>query len=261
MQNLSLNKIVLFQKYTVFATLLSIVFLMSSCSSTSEDNSDSTSGMSPQEIYDEAQGAMEDGNYDTAVDFFEKLESKFPYGPFAKQAKLEVIYAHFKYDNLESAIIAAERFIKLYPNHPHVDYAYYMRGVCRYDMEDSIFDTWFDQDLTERDPNSAKNAFNYFNQLVTKFPNSVYNADAKKRMIFLRNSLANHEIHVANYYYKRRAYIAAVNRSKYVLNNFQNTPSVKAALKIMVNAYTELKLPKLAEDVQRVLQKNYPEKS
>jgi outer membrane protein assembly factor BamD len=261
MQKLSLYRIVPFHRFLAYASLLFVILLISSCSSSPEHSTDTTTGMTAQEIYKEAQDAMNDGNYDTAIDLFEKLESKFPYGPYAKQAKLEIIYSHFKYDNLESAIIAAERFIKLFPSHPHVDYAYYMRGVCRYDMETSIFDSWFDQDLTERDPESAKNAFKYFNQLVTKFPDSIYNEDARKRMVFLRNSLAQHEIHVANYYFKRRAYVAAVNRSKYVLNNFQNTASVKAALQIMANSYTELKLPKLAEDIQRVLKKNYPEKN
>jgi len=238
--------------------LLTICLLIASCSATSEDQSDSTAKMTAEEIYNEAKNSMKDGNYDLAVDFFEKLEVKFPYGPFAKQAKLEIIYAYFQYENLESAIIAAERFIKLYPNHPHVDYAYYMRGVCRYNMEESIFDSLFDQDLTERDPDSAINAFKYFNELIKKFPNSDYSNDAKSRMVFLRNSLAQHEIHVANYYYKRRAYIAAVNRSKYVLNNYQNTPSVKDALQIMINAYTKLNLTKLSDDVQRVYDKNYP---
>ncbi|MFV2060040.1 MAG: outer membrane protein assembly factor BamD [Gammaproteobacteria bacterium] len=260
MQKLSLYRFTSIQMYAV-PVILIVIFLIASCSSNPEHESDSTTGMSAEEIYNEAQAAMKDGNYDTAVDLFEKLETNFPYGPYARQAKLEIIYSHFQYDNLESAIIAAERFIKLYPNHPHVDYAYYMRGVSRYDMETSIFDTWFDQDLTERDPESARDAFKYFNQLLIKFPKSIYNADARKRMIFLRSSLAKHEIHVAKYYFKRRAYVAAVNRSKYVINNYQNTSSVKDALKIMTKAYTKLKLPKLAEDVQRVLEKNYPEKS
>jgi len=258
MPKLIQDKISLLKNNLLILILLSSSFFISSCSTTTEDQSDITFNLSAEEIYNEAKGAMKDGNFDSAVEFFEKLEIKFPYGPFAKQAKLEVIYAHFKYNNLESAIIAAERFIKLYPNHPHVDYAYYMRGVCRYDMEVSFFDTWFDQDLTERDPDSAKNAFQYFSQLIKKFPNSNYNEDAKNRMLFLRNSLAQYEIHVANYYFKRRAYIAAVNRSKYVLNNYQNTPSIKEALTIMVKAYKNLNLTKLAEDAQRVLNKNYP---
>ena len=258
MQKLFQTKAEFFRYNFIFVALFSIGLLISSCSTTSEDESDSTANMTAEEIYNEAQKSMEDGNYDLAVEFFEKLEVKFPYGPFAKQAKLEIIYAYFQYDNLESAIIAAERFIKLYPNHSHVDYAYYMRGVCRYDMEVTFFNKWFGQDLTERDLDSARNAFKYFSQLLTKFPNSAYNKDAKYRMLFLRNSLAQHEIHVANYYFKREAYVAAANRSKYILNNYQNTPSVKEALQIMINAYTKLNLTKLANDAQRVLDKNYP---
>ncbi len=262
MQNSILSKVAGFRQTSTSVMLIFALSLMLfSCSSTpedgDEDHADPTFNLTAEEIYNEAHESLQDGNANQAIEFFEKLEVKFPYGPFAKQAKLEIIYAYFQYDNLESAIIAAERFVKLYPNHPHVDYAYYMRGVSRYEMEKSFFDEWFDQDLTERDPESARNAFNYFNQLITKFPNSEYNDDAKKRMLFLRNSLAQHEVHVANYYLKRRAYIAAVNRSKYVINNYQNTPSVKAALQIMIKAYTKLKLLKLANDAQRVFDKNY----
>lgn len=263
MQNSILNKVVSFRQISFSVTLILVFSLiLLSCSSTpedgDEDHSDPTFNLTAEEIYNEAHESLQDGNPNQAIEFFEKLEVKFPYGPFAKQAKLEIIYAYHQYENLESAIIASERFIKLYPNHPHVDYAYYMRGVSRYEMEKSFFDEWFDQDLTERDPESARNAFSYLNQLINKFPNSQYNFDAKKRMLFLRNSLAQHEIHVANYYLKRRAYVAAANRSKYVLNNYQNTPSVKPALKIMIKAYTKLKLIKLANDAQRVLDKNYP---
>ncbi len=257
MQKSLINKFSGLKHYFILI-LVSTSFMISSCSSTSEDLSDPTSNLSAQEIYAEAKDAMKSGNPEQAIEFYEKLEVKFPYGPFAKQAKLEIIYAYFLYENLESAIIAAERFIKLYPNHAHVDYAYYMRGVCRYDMEESFFDVWFEQDPTERDPESARIAFSYFNQLIAKFPNSKYNKDAQKRMLFLRNSLAKHEIHVANYYLNRQAYIAAANRSKYVIKNYQNTPSMKAALQIMVKAYTKLKLVKLANDAQRVLDKNYP---
>ncbi|MFV1982473.1 MAG: outer membrane protein assembly factor BamD [Thiohalomonadales bacterium] len=242
----------------ILIILFSLNLLMSSCSSITKDESDSTSGMTAEEIYNEAQDSMEGGNYDQAVELFEKLDVKFPYGPYAKQAKLEIIYAYFKYDNLESAIIAAERFIKLFPTDPHVDYAYYMQGVSRYEVEESFLDSWFDQDPTERDPESARDSFKYFGLLLKNYPNSIYNEDAKKRMLFIRNSLAKHEIHVANYYFKRRAYVAAVNRSKYVLKNYQKTPSVKDALQIMVNAYKKLNLIKLADDAQRVLNKNYP---
>lgn len=260
MQNLFQNKIVFFRHSCIFSILIVLSLFLPACGSTpeDEDSDDPTYNMSAEEIYNEAQSAMEDGNPDSAVEYFEKLEVKFPYGPYAKQAKLDIIYAYFQSENLESAIVAAERFIKLYPNHPHVDYAYYMRGVARYDMEESFFDTWFDQDLTERTPDSARTAFGYFNNLIRKFPNSKYNEDARNRMLFLRNSLAKYEIHVASYYIKRRAYIAAVNRAKYVLNNYQNTPSVKAALQIMVDAYNNLNLIKLANDTQRVLDKNYP---
>jgi len=258
MQNFYFSKIRQSHHSILIALLLLFTLLITSCSTTDEDNSDPTFNMSAQEIYKEANEAIDDGNPESAIEFYEKLEVKFPYGPFAKQAKLEIIYAYFQYENLESAIIAAERFIKLYPNHPHVDYAYYMRGVCRYDMQESFLDSWFDQDLTERAPDSALTAFTYFNQLIRKYPNSKYNNDAKQRMLFLRNSLAQHEIHVANYYFERRAYIAAANRSKYVINNYQSTPSVQEALQIMINAYTKLKLLKLADDAQRVYNENYP---
>ena len=150
-------------------------------------------------------------------------------------------------------------FIKLYPQHPNVDYAYYLRGLARFDTSQSFMHRWFKQDLSERDPKNARRAFEYFAELINKYPKSRYTPDAIKRMYKLRDNLAKHEVHVANYYMGRGAYLSAANRAKYVVENYQKTPSIADALAIMVKAYKKLGMNKLSEDARRILELNYPE--
>ncbi len=228
------------------------------CSSTYEEGDDATTGMSAAELYKEAKAKLDNEEYESAIDYYEKLESRFPYGPYAERAQLEVIYAYYKYKENETAILSADRFIKLHPNHPRVDYAYYLRGLAAFKLEPSFLDRWFNQDMTERDPKSAREAFQYFSELVHKFPRSRYTRDAIARMHQLRNGLAKHEMHVANFYFKRGALIAAANRAKYLVENYRSTPQVPDALSIMVRAYQELGMNKLAKDAMRVLELNHP---
>ena len=238
--------------------LLAGFLVLTACSS-SPDGDDPTSEMTAQEIYAAAKEYMEGLEYESAIEYYEKLESRFPYGPYAAQAQLEIAYAYFKYDEPESAILAAERFIKLHPDHPSVDYAYYLRGLARYNTELSFMANWFDQDPAERDPKSIREAFQYFSELVNRYPKSRYLKDAVQRMYGLRDDMAKYEIFVARYYMNRAAYVAAANRAKYVVKNFQGTSSVAEALATMVKAYAYLDLNDLAKDAQRVLEKNYPE--
>ncbi len=235
-----------------------ILFLFLNACATVEDEEDPTAGQTAAEIYHDAHEYLNDGEYETAIKYFERLESRFPYGPYAEQAQLEVAYTYYKSQEYESAILAAERFIKLHPDHRSVDYAYYLRGLARYDGDQSFMARWFNQDLTERDPRSMREAFGYFSKLVTRFPDSRYDRDAIQRMRQLREGLAKYELHVANYYVRRNAFVAAAKHAQYVVKNYQGTLAVPEALIIMVKSYTELGLPKLAQDTTRVLKLNYP---
>lgn len=238
--------------------LLLFAFGQFGCS-TSPDADDPTAGMTAEEIYEEAKADLDNGQYETAIQFFERLESRFPYGIYAERAQLEIAYAYYKYNEPESAILAAERFIKLHPNHPNVDYAYYLRGLASFDADQSFMNRIFKQDPTERDPKAARRAFGYFGELVRKFPTSEYSREAINRMYDLRDGLAKYETHVIQYYLKRKAYVAVVNRATYILENYQATPYVPDALGAMVEAYHELGLNDLAKDALQVLKLNYPD--
>ena len=237
--------------------LLFALTLLHGCS-TSGDYDDPTINYTAAELYQEAKESLGDANYETAIQLYEKLESRFPYGQYAQRAQIEVAYAYYKYNEPESAILAAERFIKLHPQHPNVDYAYYLRGLARFDTSESFLDRWFNQDLSERDPKNARKAFEYYSELVNKFPKSRYRNDAITRMYLLRDNLAKNEVHVARYYMGRGAYLSAANRAKYVVENYQKTPSIADALAIMVKAYRKLGMNKLAEDALRILELNHP---
>ena len=171
---------------------------------------------------------------------------------------MEIIYAYYKDLEPDTAILAAERFIKLHPNNPLVDYAYYLRGLAAFDLSKSFFEKLFDQEKSERDPKMARQAFDYFTQLIERFPRSKYTQDAAKRMKQLRNNLAQYEIHVAKYYLRRGSYLAAANRGKYVIENYQGTPAIPDALALMVRSYRKLDMPRLASDTFRVLELNHP---
>lgn len=237
-----------------------ISLLLHACASTTNPD-DPTSGMDAQQIYKKASDELKNADYQTAIKYFERLEARFPYGQYAERAQMEIVYAYYKDNEQESAILAANRFIKLHPNHHNVDYMYYMRGLASYKLTQSFLDKVFDVDPTERDPKSARRAFKYFSELVKKFPKSRYAKDAVKRMTVIRNRLAKYEVHVANYYLTRGAYLAAANRSKYVVENYQRTPAVADALAIMVKAYNKLGMKELAADAARVLKLNFPNHS
>jgi len=245
------------RKFIRLFSICLITLFLHACASTSNPD-DPTSGMDAKQIYEQANDQLKDGDYETAIKYYERLEARFPYGKYAERAQMEIAYAYYKDNEEESAILAADRFIKLHPNHPNVDYMYYMRGLASYNLSKSFLDNLFNVDPTERDPKAARRAFQYFSELIKKFPRSRYAKDAVQRMVAIRNSLAKYEVHVANYYLTRGAYLAAANRSKYVVENYQRTPAVADALAIMVQAYTKLGMKDLAVDARRVLELNYP---
>lgn len=219
---------------------------------------DETAGWSAQKLYAEAKDNLNEGNYERAVKLFETLESRYPFGRYAQQAQLEVAYAYYKDNEPISAVAACDRFIKLHPNHPNVDYAYYLKGLANFNDDLGFLGKVVDQDLSERDPRAARDAFLAFKELVTRFPDSKYAADSAARMNYLVNALASHEVHVAKYYLKREAWVAAANRAKEVLKTYPEAPALEEALAIMVLTYDKLKLPDLRDDAQRVLNLNFP---
>ena len=220
---------------------------------------DPTRDWSARRLYDAAKGNLDRGSYEDAIEYYEKLDSRYPFGPLAMQAQLDLIYAYFKDDDPVSAIAAADRFIKLHPRHPSVDYAYYLKGLVTFVEGETLTSRFFPKDMSEHDPGNTLQSFRSFQELVQQFPESRYAEDSRQRMLYLRNVLAAHEINVARYYMKREAWLAAVNRSRYVVENFQRTPAVSDALVIMAEAYRNLGLAKLAADAERVLSLNYPE--
>ena len=237
--------------------LIFALFLTGCASSNSID--DDTYGFTVAELYDEAKKLLNNGEYESAVNYYEKLESRFPYGTYAERARIEMAYALYKNLQPETAIIAADRFIKLHPNHANVDYAYYLRGLASFDNSVSFFDKLFDQEPSERDPKSVRQAFKYFSALVQRFPKSRYTADSIERMKELRENLARYEVHVASYYQRRGAHLAAANRAKYIVENFQGSRSIPDALALMTDSYRKLGMHELASDALRVLELNHPE--
>jgi outer membrane protein assembly factor BamD len=221
---------------------------------------DPTQDWSAQRFYQEAKTALAAKDYATAIKHFETLEARYPYGPYADQAQLEIAYAYYKDNDLASAIAAANRFIRLHPTHPHVDYAYYLKGLAYFDDDRNWFERLFTGgDLSNRDPKGMRDAYDSFRELVDRFPDSRYAADSRRRMAYLVDYLARHEIHVARFYYSRRAYVATVNRAQYVIANYQRTPAVEDALGLQAMAYGKLGMDDLMQDSLRVLEKNFPE--
>ena len=212
-----------------------------------------------QQMYRRAQRFLDTSNFDLAISALQQLESRYPFGKYAEQAQLELIYAHHGAYQSEAAIEAADRFIRLHPQHPSVDYAYYMKGVSAYDMNENFFSSLMPSDDSKRDVSGVREAFDEFTQLLTRYPNSRYAQDARARMVYIRNMLARHEIHVANYYFKRGAYMAALKRGQNVVENMQQTTAVADGLAVMAQAYILLEMSDLAKDSVRVLCTNYPE--
>jgi outer membrane protein assembly factor BamD len=219
---------------------------------------DETLGWSANRLYTEAKTMLGEGNYESAITHYEKLESRFPYGRFAQQAQIDLAYAYWKSGEKESAIAACERFIKLHPNHPNVDYVYYLRGLIDFNEDLGLLGLVSQQDMTERDPKGARDSFNAFRELVDRFPDSKYMPDATLRMTYLVNALAQLEVHVARYYMKRGAYLAAINRAQYTVKSYPDVPATEEALFIIVQAYDLLGMDDLRDDAERVMRHNFP---
>lgn len=241
------------------ASLLAVLFaLFATGCGLLPDEVDETAGWSANKLYNEAKGAMGDGAYDKAIKLYEKLEARYPYGRYAQQAQLEVAYAYYKQDERASAVAACDRFIRLHPNHPNVDYAYYLKGLANFNGDLGLIGYVSNQDITERDSKAMKDSFNALKELVTKYPESKYAPDATLRLKYIVNALAQYEVHVAHYYMKRGAYIAAANRAQTAVKTYPEAPADEEALFIMVKAYDALGMNDLRDDAERVMRKNFP---
>ena len=228
--------------------------LLAACSSAPKKDA------SEKELYETAKKSIKLRNFQQATIALEELESRYPFGKYAEQAQLDLIYARYSALDLEGAILAADRFIRLHPQSPSVDYAFYLRGIANYNLDVGLASQFVtDVDVTSRDPGKMRLAFQDFSELIVRFPDSPYAADARKRMVQIRNRLATYELHAARYYIRREAYTAAANRAAHVVENFPSSPAVEEALGMMVELYDELGLNKLKEDALLVLRENYPQ--
>lgn len=242
------------------STLAAVAFALSlSACGLLPDKVDETANWSAPRLYSEAKDEMSSGGYDKAISYFEKLESRFPFGTYAQQAQIDIAYAHYRQGEQPEALAAIDRFIKLHPNHPNVDYMYYLRGLVNFNDKVSIFDFLSKEDATERDPKAARDAFDAFKQVVDRFPDSTYAPDSLTRMKYLVNAMAQYDVHVANYYLRRGAYVAAANRAQSAVKEYRDAPAVQEALYIMVRSYDALGMQQLRDDAARVLQTNYPD--
>lgn len=237
------------------AALLAAVAL-AGCSSKDHDP---TADWSKERLYEEAKREMDGANFSTAIDYFETLEARYPFGPLALQAQLDIAYAYYRYGEDESAIAACDRFIKLHPTHEAVAYAYYLRGLIRYNQGRSFVNDIFPRDMARMDQQRLRKAFDDFSTVVDRFPNSDYAADARKRMVHLRNQMARHELEVARFYFKRSAYAAVINRIDYLVSHYDGAPAVADALALQIRAYRRLDMADMARDTRRVLAANWPD--
>lgn len=242
-----------------YILIFAMALLMNGCAIFGDPTElDETRGWSPKRIYEEASAKMRDQDFETAIRYFEKLESRYPNGVYAAQAQLEVAYAYYKRNDPVLCVASADRFIKLHPNHPNVDYAYYLKGLAIF-TERGIVEKVTKQQISDRDPRAMRDAFITFKDLVNRFPESKYANDARDRMVYLTNSLSEHELFVAKYYMNRKAYVAAANRAKYVIETYPMADNQEEALVLLISAYEHMSMQDLQQDALRVLAANYPE--
>jgi outer membrane protein assembly factor BamD len=240
----------------LLAALAILVVALAGCSNRDHDP---TADWSKERLYEEAKLALESAEFQQAIDYFETLEARYPFGPLALQAQLEIAYAYYRFGEHESAISAADRFIKLHPTHEGVAYAYYLRGLVRYNQGRTFFHNVFPRDMAQMDQERLRKAFSDFRQVVAEHPDSRYADDARQRLTYLRNQMAAHELSVARFYFSRSAYTAVVNRVDYLLGHYDGTPAVADALALQARAYEELGMPEVAADTRRVLARTYPD--
>jgi outer membrane protein assembly factor BamD len=235
--------------------------VLAACATQTNERLRRLSRMAPEVLYDDGQRALRSHDWSAAVEIFTALTSRYSLAPEARQARLEIIYAHYKMGEEESARDAADSFIKENPQHPSIDYAYYLKGLVDYERSAYPIELWLGGDPMARPPQTALASIDAFRTVVTKYPTSIYAADARRRMIMMRNRLADYELKVAQYYMQRGAWVAAAQRSRQAIEQYDGAPAVKEALRIMIRCYKELKYADLADNTLRVFNANYPGES
>ncbi|PWF46602.1 outer membrane protein assembly factor BamD [Massilia glaciei] len=246
------------QKKLSSVVITCVLLSLSACSLLPE-KTDETKNWPAEKLYAEARSDMDTGNYESAIKNFQRLESSYPFGTYASQAQMEIAYGHYKAQDQALALAAVERFIKLHPNHANVDYMYYLRGLINFNDQLGFLSVIYEQDPTERDPKATREAFAAFKVLVDKFPNSIYTPDAIARMNYLVNAMAQYEVHVANYNYRRGAYLASLNRAQGAVRDYRDAPAVEEALFLMMLNYDKMDMTVLRDDTKRILLKNFPD--
>lgn len=244
-----------FRLSAVSLCALGAAVALSGCNSTPVDN---TVGWSPNKIYTEAKDERDAGNFDKAVTLYEKLEGRAAGTPLAQQAQLDKAYTHYKAGEQAQALAVLDRFLRLHPASPALDYAYYLKGLVNFNDNLGLFGSLARQDLSERDQKAAKESFESFREVVSRYPDSRYTPDARTRMTYIVNSLAQYEVHVARYYYQRGAYLAAINRAQTALTDYTDAPALEEALFILVRSYDALGMAQLRDDARRVMENSYP---
>lgn len=239
-----------------WALTMAVVLVVAACGSVAQDP---TAKMTPEQLYAEAKDEMAAGNWARAREMLTKLEARYPFGRHAQQAQIEIAYAHYKEGDWAQAIAACDRFLKLNPGHPFADYVFYLKGLATFSDDLGLFGRYLGMDVTARDPKAMREAFDVFKELVSRFPDSRYAADATARMNYLVTAMAQSEVNIARFYLERGAYLAAVQRAQGALRDYAGTPAAEEALSILVRAYDGLAMPQLRDDARRVLQRNYPD--
>jgi outer membrane protein assembly factor BamD len=234
-----------------------IVFMLFTVTACKKDRN-VDDGRSAEQMYEAAKSYLISQNWGRAINAYQQLSTRYPFGRFTEQAQLELAYAYHKGANPEAALSTADRFIRTYPSHPNVDYAYYIRGLTNYEMRVGFMERLMPSRVRDRDQTAARESFRDFDELIRRFPDSRYAPDARQRMVFLRNNLSFYELDVARYYMRRKAYVASAARARYAIENYPGSPELGDALEILHVSYTEMGLPELAEDTMKVLALNYP---
>tara|TARA_R110002074_G_scaffold114782_1_gene245421 strand:- start:51822 stop:52676 length:855 start_codon:yes stop_codon:yes gene_type:complete len=243
--------------------LLAFIFgALSACSImdvvTPNDAPDEKANWSAADFYKEAKAALNDENYVSAIELYEGLESRYPFGTYAQQAQIDLTYAYYKNDEPESALATADRFVRIHPRHENVDYIYYLKGLINFNRGIGFLERYLPTDKSQRDPGAAITSLDDFETLLRRFPDSKYAGDSKQRIIALKSNLALHDLNVAEYYMKRKAYVAAINRATNIIENYPKTTAVPRALLLMVEAYQQTGMNDLSADAQRIYDLNYP---
>ncbi|MEQ5808463.1 outer membrane protein assembly factor BamD [Alteromonas sp. NFXS44] len=244
----------------VMPLVVGVMISVTGCSSSDDSEQRAAlANMGSQQMYDNAKRNMQNGNFGAASTALSELDSRYPFGPLSNQVQLDLIYSYYKSGKIDETLATIDRFIRLNPNHSDVDYAFYMRGLTNMEADANMFQQLMQIDRADRDPSKSREAFTDFRRLIQQYPDSKYAADAKKRMVFIKERLAKYEIAIARFYMRREAFVAAANRGRYVLENYSNTDQVQEALEIMVSSYDQLGLTELKENAMQTLRLNFPD--